>query len=341
VSWERVRLTTVGWSDDLALEQTDEAPAPSGDQVLVEVEACGVCYRDCIDRAGRFPFIRTPVTPGHEAVGRVAAVGPDVSEWQVGDRVGTMHRDHCGACAACASGKSSLCEAAYWVFGIMADGGYAQRLLAPERAFFAVPDSIDAAHAAVMHCTFGTAWRNLVTVGGLRSGERLLVTGANGGVGCAAVQIGHRFDCEVIAVVRDEAHVELLTGLGATHVVVDSGESFHKGLPGGRVDIAIENVGQPTFNASLRSLRLGGRLAIVGNVVEERAALNLGYIVVNGLQLFGAGGATRSDMAALFDLHAERPFEFAIQERLPLARADEAQRRVKRGGLQGRLVLIP
>lgn len=335
------RLDEIGWDRDLSLDfGPDEPASPIGEEVLVRVEACGVCFRDLIDREGRIPFIRTPIVPGHEVCGRVAAVGPEVRDWKVGDRVGTMHRDACGLCPACRTGNTSLCVAAAHVLGLMADGGYARFVTMPESGLFALPDGMSAAEAAVMHCTFGTAWRSMVTVGGLSKGERVLVTGANGGVGSAAVQIAARFASEVVAVVRSAEHVAFVESLGATRVVVSADGQFHKaGLP--PIDLAIENVGSACFNASLRSLTVGGRLAIVGNVDAARVELNLGLLVVKGLKVLGAGGATRGDMAALFAEHARQPFRVAIDRAWPLERADEAQRTVKLGGLHGRIVLIP
>ena len=339
---ERARLTKIGWDDDLAIETSDTPLAdPSGNQVLVEVEACGVCFRDCIDRAGRFKFIQTPITPGHEAVGWVTAVGPNATDWSVGDRVATMHRDFCGQCAACQRESGSLCQGAAGVLGLMIDGGYASHLLAPERCFYAMADDIPAAEAAVLHCTFGTAYRGLERFGGVETGQQVLVTGANGGVGSAAVQVASRLGATVTAVTRDESHRAYLTKLGAEHVIVDAGDRFHKQLSAGPVDVVMDCVGPPTFNSALRSLRPGGRIIVVGNVVEERASVNLGFIVTRGLQIIGSSGATRADMKEVLALHAEKPFSIPIHEQLELEQADRAQRMVQAGGLQGRLVLVP
>jgi D-arabinose 1-dehydrogenase-like Zn-dependent alcohol dehydrogenase len=107
------------------------------------------------------------------------------------------------------------------------------------------------------------------------------------------------------------------------------------------VDVVADCVGSPTFNASLRSLRIGGRLIVIGNVVQEKAALNLGYIVLRGIQVIGTGGATRNEMAELLALHAEEPFSVQIHEQLALEQADRAQRSVRQGGLNGRIVLVP
>lgn len=337
----RARMSAVGWDADLAIEPAGPPPTPVRDTVVIAVEACGVCHRDCIDRAGRFAFIRVPITPGHEAVGRVVAVGPDVTEWKVGDRVASMHRDACRDCDACAVGETSLCTRAAAVFGLMVDGGYASWMVAPERALYRVPAGIPAALAAVFHCTLGTAYRGLVRGGGLAAGMRVLVTGANGGVGAAAVQVATRLGAKVVAVVRSPEHTRLVEELGAAAVVVDTDGRFHKQLPGGPVDVAIDCVGAPTFNAALRSLKLGGRIVAVGNVVDARVDINLGYLITHGAKIIGSSGATRRDMDELLSLHARQPFRVPIHAELPLADADRAQRLVAKGGLAGRIVLIP
>lgn len=336
----RAVLREVGWTTDLTVEPEGPRPEPSGDQIVVEVEACGVCGRDCLDRAGRFAFVQVPITPGHEAVGRVVAVGPDVTTWRVGQRVASMHRDTCGECPACVAGETSLCGRAAAVLGLLVDGGYARWLTAPEGAFYAVPDELDPALAAVLHCTVGTAWRGL-TRAGLRAGQRVLVTGANGGVGAAAVEVAARLGASAVAVVRKAEHGELARARGAAAVIVDDGSGFHKRLPGGPVDVAIDCVGAPMFNGALRSLGVGGRLVAVGNVTGERVELNVGYVITYGLQITGSSGATRDDMAAVLALHAERPFDVPIHARLPLSAADRAQRLVAGGGLRGRVVLFP
>lgn len=332
-------LREIGWSADLVIEANTAAPIPEDDQVVVEVEACGVCGRDCLDRAGRFGFVQLPITPGHEAVGRVVAAGPRAS-WRIGDRVASMHRDACGECPACARGEASLCGRAASVLGLLVDGGYARWLTAPSGCFYAVPDGIDPALAAILHCTAGTAWRGL-TRAGVAAGARVLITGANGGVGAAAIEVATRLGAQVLAVVRNPDHAALAADLGAAHVLIDDGAGFHKRLPGGAVDVALDCVGAPTFNASLRSLVVGGRLVAVGNITGGRVELNLGYAITYGLQITGSSGATRADMAAVLAEHARRPFRVPIHARMPLADADRAQRLVAAGGLRGRIVLVP
>jgi D-arabinose 1-dehydrogenase-like Zn-dependent alcohol dehydrogenase len=331
---KRVRLVEHGWQRPLSWEpDAPDLSPPSSGEVLVKLEAAGVCHRDLIDRAGRFAFMQLPITPGHEGVGRVVAAGSAVTRWRAGDRVATMHRDSCGQCAACKRGEPSLCASAAFVLGILADGTYASHLRAPESALYRVPETLPAAHAAIYHCTFGTAWRGL---GPLAPGQRVLVTGANGGVGVAAVQLAARRGAEVIAQVRHERHRDAVLALGAHEVIVDDGATLHKKARG--IDVALDCVGQPTFNGALRSLALGGRLVAIGNIVDERVALNLGYVIVNALQVVGSSGASPADMAALFAFAGDLSVPIAAE--MPLADADEAQRRVSAGGLHGRIVLV-
>jgi acryloyl-coenzyme A reductase len=332
----RVRLVHLGWDAPLEVERGARDAVERG-QVRVAVEACGVCHRDLLDREGRFPFVRVPITPGHEAAGRVVEVGAGVRDWAVCDRVATMHRDACGECPTCRSGETSLCEAAGHVFGLLADGGYASELVAPESALYAVPEELPAAHAAVLHCTFGTVYRDLVTLGGLTAGQRVLVTGANGGCGSAAVQVAVRVGAHVVAVIRDERHVGFVRELGAQEVIVDDGARFADRVQ--PVDLALDTVGAPTFLAALRAVRVGGRVVVIGNVTREKVPVNLGFLITRGITVVGGSGATRAEMRDVVAMHAAKPFRFVVHA-MPLSRADEAQRLVRSGGLHGRIVLV-
>jgi acryloyl-coenzyme A reductase len=341
MDWSRIQLVSQGFEEPLICETKSITPPQLGPaQVLIKVDACGVCYRDLVDRSGRFPFMQLPITPGHEVAGTILDAGQD-SAWVVGDRVATLHRDHCGECIQCQHGDSSLCTQAAWVFGLMTDGGYASHLVAPDRALYRIPDDIDSTRASIFHCTFGTAWRGLLTIGSLQPKERVLITGANGGVGSAAIQIAKRTGAWVAAQVRDEKHSEYVKRLGADEVVIDSEAQFHKSAISKSIDLILECVGSPTFNASLRCLRMGGRLVVVGNVDDKRAEVNLGYIVVNGIRILCGGAATHKDMDAFLDSYRQNPYAVSIAETLGLPQAEDAQQRLLRGGIQGRMVIVP
>ncbi len=305
-------------------------------EIRVEIEACGVCYRDVIDRDGRFPFLQCPITPGHEAVGRVVESKSDM--WAVGDRVATMHRDYCGECEACSEGEASLCLGAASVLGLLIDGGYATHAALPARSVFRMPDAIGADEAAILHCTFGTAYRGLSRAAPSLEGRRVLITGANGGVGAAAIQVAKRMGATVIAAVRSEAARAFVETLGPDEILLVDDRPIHKAISA-PVHVALDCVGEPTFNGALRSLNVGGAIVAVGNVVPTRAELNLGFIITRGLRIIGSSGASPANMAALLALRGDVPFQVPIEERVELERADEAQRAVRSGGRRGRIVI--
>jgi NADPH:quinone reductase-like Zn-dependent oxidoreductase len=170
-----------------------------------------------------------------------------------------------------------------------------------------------------MHCTAGTAFRGLRRAG-IRAGMRVLVTGANGGVGAAALAVIARLGATAVPITRAD------------------GDQFHKKLPGGLCDIALDCVGAPTFNASLRSVKIGGTCVAIGNVVDARVELNLGWIITRGVTVLGSNGATRTDMADLLALGVPT---VPIHATLPLTDADRAQRLTAAGGLHGRIILLP
>ena len=335
---KRIRLTALGWDEPMVAEDQPEPPAPTGTEVVVAVEACGVCHRDLIDRGGGVPFMTLPITLGHEATGRVLAIGPDVTRWQPGDRVATLHRDSCGACDLCREGQDTLCPNGFHALGIVADGGYATHLTLPERALYAMPDDLPIAEAAILNCTYGTAYRGLRS-GGCAPGRTVVITGAAGGVGSAAVEVASRMGARVVAVIRDEGRRDYVKTLGATSVVVDPGDGFHKVGDTADADVVLDCVGEPTMNASLRCLRLGGTAVVIGNIApERRLSLNLGLVIVKALHMIGSSGASPRDMAELLELRGDRPFAMTLRE-LPLAEAEAAHAHLRQGGVPGRLVL--
>ncbi len=338
----RVRLHSLGLDQPLTLESALPIPTPTGDQLLLEVDATGVCHRDIIDRTGGAPFIRLPITLGHEVAGRVIAAGPDARRFRPGDRVATLHRDACNQpdCTACTLGETSLCERAMHVFGILADGGYASHLLAPESALYPIPAGVPADEAAILHCTFGTAYRGL-RAAGCGPGKRALIVGAAGGVGSAALEVATRMGARAVAVVRDPRHREHCLALGADRVVVAPDNAFHKHSDAVGADLALDCVGQPTLDATLRSLCLGGTAIAIGNLVRERLPLNIGLVIVKALRLIGSSGATARDMAELLTLRGARPFA-TPRRSLTLEQADQAHHELRTpGAVQGRLVLRP
>ncbi len=340
MNFRRARILEAGFDRDLHLENQAELPQPPAGWVRLKVEASGVCHRDLIDRAGRVPFMAFPVAPGHEVCGVIDALGVGVTWWQNGQRVASFHRDACGHCSACQQGERGLCTGAANIFGITIDGGYASHMLAPESALFAVPEAMDARLAATFVCTYGTAWRALTRFAAPAVGDVVVVVGAHGGVGRAAVELAKRLGCEVVAVVR-RADDRGLTALGADHIVVNSDGRFHKALPTAPARVVVDCVGAATFNASLRCLAVGGRLTMVGNIDEARSELQLGRMIVFGLQVVGSSGVSDDELKTLLNMHEEQPFAACFEPPYRLDQADQAMRDLHAGGGCGRKVILP
>ena len=337
-----VVLTDTGGPEKLEVREVDPPRATPG-HVVVKVHACGVCYRDVIDRRGGFGFIQTPISPGHEFAGEVVEVGEGVRAWRVGDRVISMHRNVCGACPHCTGGDERLCTAGLEVYGLTVNGGYAEYVLAGEHSMVPLPEDIPFDVASTVMCTSGVALHNVRNRARLGLGERVLITGATGGVGAQAVQIAKLAGAVVWAVTSSEEKVERLEALGADHVVVSPDGKFHKQIrqetAGEGMDAAIDCVGGATFNSSLRSLRRGGRVVVIGNIQGEPVGVNLGLLVVNGYEIRGADTVRRQDVRDAIRLVQAGRLQPLISQRMPLEDAAEAHRTLESRGAFGRIVL--
>jgi acryloyl-coenzyme A reductase len=308
----------------------------------VRVRASGVCGRDLIDARGGFPAMKLPTVLGHEFAGEVAGVGAGDTGFALGDRVVNLHRPHCGECRSCLAGESVDCEQAWQSFGHTVDGGYAELVVAHRRALVRVPDGIDLAEAAPVACTAGVALRALRRHARLELGETLLVTGASGGVGIPALQLGKLLGARVLAVTSSASKAALLEEHGADHVIVSADGNFHDQVKSlGGADVALELTGSATFGSALRSLRRRGRLVVVGNIRTEKVAINLGALILWGYSLHGSHGCTERDLRDCFALMKDGKLRIVLAEKIPLARAADAHRMLAERKVVGRIVLLP
>jgi len=338
-----VVLEQFGGPERLSYRQAPE-PEIGPEEVLVRVRASAVCGRDLIDARGGFPAMQLPAILGHEFAGEVLAVGTSVRDLRPGDRVVNLHRPYCGDCRNCAAGASVDCERAWQSFGHTVPGGYAERVAAHQRALLTFPPEIDFAEAAPVMCTAAVALRALRHQAGLTLGEQVLITGASGGVGVAAIQIARALGARVIALTSNDGKSERLKQLGADEVVVSPTGEFHdavRGKSGGGVDVALELTGSATFASALRSLRPRGRMVVVGNIDTGRVSVNLGAMILYSYALFGSHGASHRDVADCFELMRRGALRSIVDRKLPLERAAEAHRLLAERRAFGRVVLVP
>jgi NADPH2:quinone reductase len=234
-------------------------PAPGSSEVLVAVDYAGVNPADLAQRAGRYPAPpgAPQDIPGMEVAGRVVACGDAVRDWQAGDRV----------------------------FGLVGGGGLADRVLVHERHVAAVPERLDEQEAAAAPEAFVTAHDAIVTQAGLGPGDVLLVNGANGGVGTAAVQIAVLAGARVFASARSDDARRRLSELGAEAVV--PGDAVARVRAAGGADVILELVGAPNLAGDLDALAMKGRIVIVGTGAGADAPLSLRALMGRRARILG------------------------------------------------------
>lgn len=317
-------------------------PVPRADQMLVRVAACGVCGHDLLNRAGHFPHTVLPSVMGHEVAGTVVETGALVTRFKAGDRVAMIQRMPCGLCAACRAGRENVCVSGPGFYGEQQSGGYGEYVLATERNATLVPDSIPLRIAAVLSCAIGTGYHALRRAG-LRLGDSVVITGASGGVGLHTVMLAKAMGLRSIAVSTSAAKAEALREAGAADVVIAPDLVFHKQvreLTGEGADAVIEIAGKPSFASSMRSLRSGGRLVMVGNVDPGNVALNPALSILKEIDIIGSAHATLEDLRAVIDLVARGLIAPQIADFVPVEEAGRAHAMMEERRVSGRVVLL-
>ena len=193
---------------------------PGIGQVRLRVEACGVCHSDAATIEGQFPGLTLPRVPGHEVVGRIEEVGPGVSNWKIGQRVGVgFFGGEDGQCEPCRRGDFVNCVRPI-IPGITTDGGYAELMIAEARALASIPDELTSTEAAPLLCA-GITTYNALRNAGLRSGDLVAIQGV-GGLGHLGIQFARRMGFRTVALARGGDKEKLAKDLGA-HTYIDTG----------------------------------------------------------------------------------------------------------------------
>ncbi len=321
------------------LELVERAtPRPGKGEVLIEVEACGICGADSGDIERADPSLDPPRVPGHEVVGHIVAIGEGApSTWKLGQRVGVGRLGgHCNECTQCRQGQFQLCENQNFV-GASCDGGYAEMMLARGTGLVAIPEELDSEEAAPILCA-GIATFNALKKSGAEAGDLVAILGI-GGLGHMALQYARRMGFRVAAVGRGADKAEDALQLGA-HVYIDSrAEDAAATLQSmGGASAIITTIGNAEAVSALTAgLAPRGRLVLLG-AGKDPLPLSAGSLVVGERSVLGSitGTPFENEKTLNFSVLADvRP----KIETMPLEKAFDAYRRMKSGDVRYRMVL--
>lgn len=309
------------------------------DDVLIHIVRTGVCYRDILTVEGFFPQVKPPIILGHEIAGVVEDVGPQVSSFRRGDKVVSLTYIFCGKCSYCLSGRENLCRSRKW-FGEHINGSYAEYVVVKERSLQHIPDRVNWNQAAISACVIGMLIHALRDQAGIKEGDTVLITGAGGGVGIHAIQVAKAYGAKVIATTTSKHKVNAIWSVGADDVILVKEGRFSKTVKDryGGVDVALEAVGEPTFQETLRSLKWGGKVIVIGNINVKPVSLALGLIILRENQVIGNISSTKSSLREALKLCREGKVK-AIGEEMPLEKINEAHKKIKRKEVIGRVFI--
>jgi len=320
-------------------------PEAGRGEVIVDVKAGALNHLDLWTRRG-LPGIdlEMPHVPGSDGAGVVAEVGEGVTRFSEGDRVALSAGVSCGDCEFCRHGEESLCVD-YHIIGEHVPGIHAERAAIPADNLVAVPDGVDWETAAAAPLVFQTAWRMLMTRGDLTAGEDVLVLGASGGVGHAAVQIADYAGATVYATASTAEKLDHARELGADHVLNYEEREFDswiRELTGKRgVDVVVDHVGEATWDRSIRSLAKGGRLLTCGATTGARPETDVRRVFWNQLDVRGSTMATPGEVDDVLDLVWDGAFEPYVRESLPMSETARAHELLENRQGFGKVVVRP
>ncbi|MFC7046826.1 zinc-binding dehydrogenase [Halobacteriaceae archaeon GCM10025711] len=320
-------------------------PEPDRNEVLVDVKAGALNHLDVWTRKG-LPGVdlEMPHIPGSDGAGVVAEVGDDVTRFEAGDHVALAAGRFCGECEFCRAGEHSQC-ASYHIIGEHVRGVHSEYAAVPEENLIPVPDHVDWETAAASTLVFQTAWRMLMSRAEVEPGEKVLVLGASGGVGHAAVQIADYAGAEVYATGSTQEKLDHAADLGADHVINYEEENFAdvvREMTGKRgVDVVVDHVGGPTWQDSLKSLAKGGRVVTCGATGGGTPETNINRIFWNQLTVLGSTMGSLGDIDDVMPLVWDGTFQPAIREVLPMSEAARAHEMLEEREGFGKVVVVP
>lgn len=325
--------------------EVGELPAPEAreGEVLIAVAAAAMNHLDLWARRGLPGLeLELPHIGGSDIAGSVAEVGPGVSDIEVGTPVLVNPSLWCGSCDWCLEGEESLCVS-YRIIGEHVKGGFAEYVAVPRRNALPLPDGFPMTDAAAVPLVFQTAWRGLVSRGGLRAGDTVLITGASGGVSTAAMQIAKHVGARVYAVTSGAEKVRRASELGADLVIdrleTEFAAEVWKATEKRGVDLAFDSVGEEIWPSLARCLARDGRLVTYGATTGPEGRIDIRLAFWKQLRIIGTTMSNRREFEEVMALVFERKLRPVIDVVWPLDRARDAHERLEAGEQFGKIIL--
>ena len=316
---------------DISVLRYEECPVPqiAADEVLVQVKACALNHLDIYVRQG-MPGMKVPLPHicGSDVSGIVVETGSTVRNVTAGARVIAAPGIGCGTCQSCLEGKDNTCLR-YTLLGYTVDGGYAEYVKIPARNAIPLAEGLSLEEGAAVPLVFLTAWNMLVTKAQIKPGETVLIHSAGSGVGSAGIQIAKLFGAFVITTASTEKKLKKARELGADETINYVREDFYtkvKEITKRRgVDVVFEHVGSGTFEKSVLSLAVNGRLVTCGATTGYKARIDLRYIFAKQLHISGAYMGSLGELLEILRFFSDGKLKPVIDKEFPLKKAAQAQ----------------
>jgi len=330
---------------DLRIVEVDDPAAPGDDEVQVRICAVALNHIDVWGWRGMaFAKRELPITVGAEASGEIIAVGKNVSGLKVG-QIGALYgANTCGVCKPCLEGRDNFCEDVNGIFGFHIDGFAQEKMNFPARLFVPAPDGLDPVAVALTPITFGTVQHMLFDNAKLQPGESILVHAGGSGIGTAAIQLARAIDCTVYTTVGNDEKAQQALDLGADYAINYQTERFE-----GRVrrltkkqgvDVVFEHVGVDTWQGSMFSMKIGGRLVTCGSTTGIKAEINLFHLFQRQLCLIGSFGCTMRNITASLDKLAAGQVKPVIDLEIPMDQIGAGLERLENRQVFGKIIVI-
>jgi len=326
-------------------------PVPKPNEVIFRVKAASLNYDDIWGMRGKPLAVPLPHISGTDAAGEVTAIGDNVKNIKVGDRIVSHGNMSCRVCAACTDGREYDCRRRK-IWGFETGplwGGYCEITHLPEINVLKIPDNVSYEEAAAASMTLLTSWHMLVGRAKIKPGQIVLIMGGSSGVGIFGIQIAKLYGCTVIATASPDK-LEKLKELGADYAVDHRKEDWHKevraitkeitGTAG--IDVIFEHIGGSHFNKELTLLKYGATLVTTGATTGYDVPSDLRHIFFKGINILGSTQGTRAELEQGFYWMGQGKIKAIIDSVYTFDDAVSAQKKMLNGkGLVGKIILKP